>query len=144
MANLGDILLLEQSDFTDHMTLSIWTTGPGVVLRSVIKADPLNDDTAILSDADGAAEEPSIGVVSAIDYPIPGQCVVKSLGILGGFVGLSRAKSYILSKAGGGIVAADDVANPDYPVLGDFKQTIGVARSATELMIMVDPTTFGI
>jgi len=144
MANVGDVLLLEQSDFADHMTLSIWTTGPGVILRSVVKADPAVDNRAILADADGDAAEPAIGVVTVLGYPSAGQCVVKSLGVLTGFAGLTRAKRYILSKAPGGIVAADDVGNLDYPVLGDFKQTVGVARSATELMIMVDPTTFEI
>lgn len=144
MANTGDILLLEQSDFADHMTLSIWTMGAGVVLRSVVKADPAADDTAILADADGDAAEPAVGVVTAINTPTAGECIVKSLGVLGSFAGLTRAKRYILSKVAGGIVAADDVANPNYPVLGDFKQTIGVARSASELMIMVDPTTLEI
>ena len=139
---IGDICLYQQTDFAEVMGTTLWVTGAGVGVLDVVKVDPLNDDTVIPADADGDPAEPAIGVVIALDVPTVGSCIVKSLGVTTGFGGLTRGKRYILSKSAGGIIAADDNINPDYPVSGDFKQTIGVARSATELMVMVDPTTF--
>jgi len=149
MANTGDILLREQGDFDDVMGTSVWLKGSLVIgdLGKPVKVDPLNDDTVILASADFSAAEPALGILIAIDDPAVGSCIVRSLGFRGGYPAatFSRGKRYIVGRTAGTLVAADDNLNPDYPLVGtSFKQTIGVAKSDTALMVMTDPTTFEI
>jgi len=149
MANTGDILLREQGDFDDVMGTSVWLKGTLVVgdIGKPVKVDPLNDDTVVLAGADLSAAEPALGILVAIDDPAVGSCIVRSLGFVSGYPAatFTRGKRYILGRTLGTLVAADDTLNPDYPLIGtSFKQTVGVAKSDTALMVMVDPTTFEI
>ena len=145
MANTGDILLRNQANFDDVMGTSVWLMGVGVALRQPVKVDPANDSTVIPCLADGLPEEPCIGIISTLNSPSPGYCLVRTLGFVDGFAGLTRGKQYLLGRSVGTLVAADDTVNPDYPQIGtSFKQTLGVARSATSLFVNVDPTTFDI
>lgn len=144
MANTGDGLLRVQTDFDDVMGTTVWLMGAGVALRSVVKVDTAVDDTVILADADGDPAEPAIGVVVAINSPIAGSCIVRTVGLVSGFPGASfvRGKRYILSTVAGDLVRSDDIGAGGYPTAGDFKQTIGVARTDTTLMAFVTSTTF--
>jgi len=144
MASIGDVLLRTQGNADDIIGTSIWTYAVGVAIRDAVFVSAA--DTVDQATATGDSEKPSIGVVVSLDDPSPGQCIVRSQGFVTGFVGLTAGKTYILSRVAGEIIASDaGPGDPDYPQNpGEFKQSIGVARSATVLMVLVDPTTFEI
>ena len=142
MAVLGDLLLRRQGDFDDVMGTTVWNFAVGVALRDVVFVS--SADTVDKISATGSGEDPAIGVVVALNTPSAGQCVVRHVGLVTGFSGLTAGRRYILSRASGEILESTDSGNPDYPVVGDFKQTIGVAANTTTLMVMVDSTTYNI
>lgn len=147
MANTGDLLLRDQGNFDDVMGTSVWNFVAPVALRDVVKVDPLNDDRVIQGDSSLDPSEPVIGVVVAVNFPSAGQCVVRHIGVVDGFVGLVRGKVYILANntVPGAIVRSNDNLDPTYPVSGvDFKQIVGIARTATKLMVMVNNTVWDV
>ena len=102
-----------------------------------------SDGTVDVADADAGVANtiPVVGIVSAIDSPLVGECEIVTSGDLGGFSGLVAGKVYILSTAPGGIVADDDTGNGDYPSIvpasGDVFQEVGYAKDATTLLVGV-------
>ena len=135
---LGDLLLREQSNVEDNIGTSDWLYAGGVAVKDVVYVS--GADTVNKGDANGDPNKPCIGIVTAIDYPIAGRCVVRTLGEVTGFVGLVPGTIYIVSTTPGVLVGGADGLNPAYPTSGDFKQTIGVAKTVTSLFAMVDPT----
>lgn len=100
------------------------------------------DGTVGRADATSLATMPAIGVVTVIDAPLPGQCMIAVQEDFDGFSGLSPRKIYLVGTSPGSIVAEDDTGNPDYPSLvvesREVTQKIGIAASATILFINAD------
>jgi hypothetical protein len=114
-----------------------YTVGVGVLDLVYQKSDGTVDKVDI---TDVSRAVPVVGFVSALDSPVPGQCLVRSAGDLTGFTGLVPGKLYIASKVLGGIVADDDVGNPNYPGpigSGNVSREVGAAVTSTTLFIGV-------
>ena len=95
-----------------------------------------SDGTVDKADATSIATIPAIGTVIQIDMPVAGQCVIQYDGDFNGFSGLTAGKIYLVSKSPGGIVAEDDVLNPNYPDdVFNIQQEVGIASSATNLFV---------
>jgi hypothetical protein len=110
----------------------------GVLVNDVVRqrTDGLIDK----ADATSLVTGPAIGLVSVVDSPLVGMATVRINGDLSGFVGLTPGIVYLASKAPGGIVREDDTVNVNYPGgAGNFKQAIGVAGSATALLVALVP-----
>jgi hypothetical protein len=102
------------------------------VTVSVLDAVALSGaDAADQALASAAGPRPAIGVV--VSKPGPLQCVVAYLGELGGFAGLVPGSTYYLSDAGAGQLTATAPS-----ASGSLIQTLGVARNATTLVVMID------
>lgn len=93
-------------------------------------------NTVARASANAVATARPVGFVRAIDEPDPGFCEVVFGGDLGGFLGLTPGKVYILSKSLGDFVAEDDTANPDYPdTAGEVIQEVGQAATVDTMFV---------
>jgi hypothetical protein len=109
----------------------------GVVVRDLVyqRADGLVDK------ASATAVSTSIlaGFVEQIDVPSSGYAVVRYLGDLQGFTGLTVGDIYLLGKTGGSTVRETDTGNANYPSLtpqsGHTIHKVGVAASSTTLWV---------
>jgi hypothetical protein len=129
------------------------TGGPAIplpgseIVRSfavgVLVQDPVfqrADGFADRADASlGFGAMPVIGFVVALNDPAPGQCRIQTNGDLGGFGGLTPGGVYIMGQNPGTIVRDDDTGNGNYPdttpASGHIMQEVGVASSATSLLV---------
>lgn len=93
-------------------------------------------NTVARASANALATARPVGFVRAIDEPDPGFCEVVFGGDLGGFLGLTPGKVYILSKTLGEFVAEDDTLNPDYPDSpGEVVQEVGQAVTVDTMFV---------
>jgi len=89
-----------------------------------------------LADANGPGTQPVIGLVQSV---VGGTCVVQYSGEMAGFSGLVPRAIYYLSTSGvsgSTITATAPDIPPETPPL--ISQKIGIAKSATVLLIKVD------
>lgn len=108
-------------------------TGP-ISLLDLVYLSASN--TVARASANAVATARPVGFVRAIDEPDPGFCEVTFGGDLGGFLGLTPGKVYILSKTLGGFVAEDDTANPAYPdAAGEVIQEVGQAVTVDTMFV---------
>jgi hypothetical protein len=138
---------LAQPTFRALVAADIPAGVAGVVTRPYAAGVAVNDFVRQRSDgvvdkadATSIATGPAIGCVVAVDTPSIGFATVRLNSDQSGFVGLTPGGNYLVSKAPGGIVREDDTLNPDYPgAAGNFQQVVGVAASATILLVTAAP-----
>lgn len=87
------------------------------------------------ADASSVATMPARGVVSSMDDPAPGQCVVTVQGPVSTFAGLTPGADYVMSTTPGLILpeGSGDAAFPTDP--DEVLQPIGQALNATTLLV---------
>lgn len=102
----------------------------GVLIREAVyqRADGFVDRAS----ASSLATAPAIGVVSAIDSPSVGLCIVQYAGDLTGFTGLVSGTQMILGQTPGSIVPETDSSG--FPA-GSIIQEIGIAFGASGLFV---------
>jgi hypothetical protein len=109
----------------------------GVLLRDPVYQKA--DGTVGRADASTQTTGVVIGVVTAVNVPIPGQCQIVDIGDVGGYVGLITGDVYILGSVPGVLVRETDTLNPNYPNTtpgsGHVLVEVGVAASATTLRL---------
>jgi hypothetical protein len=113
----------------------------GVVVGDAVyqKSDGSVDKASAVS----LVTAPAIGFVTALNTPSPGVAEVRVAADASLFVGLTAGRLYILSKTVAGILWVGDTLNPAYPSgPGNIVQTVGVALSATTLLICASPASF--
>lgn len=109
------------------------TYGVGVLLRDPVYLSGANQvDRA---DASSAATMRVAGIVSTIDFPGIGQCVVTRNGSVTGFAGLIPGSTYLMSTTPGTILP-EGSGDPAFPsATGEVAQTVGEALDATTLVV---------
>lgn len=79
------------------------------------------------------------GFVEQIDVPMAGYAVVRYLGDLDGFTGLTIGEIYIMGQTAGSIVGETDTGNGDYPdgtaQSGHTRYKVGLAASSSKLWV---------
>ena len=98
----------------------------------------MSDGRVALADATSELTAPSLGVVTTMDAPVSGQCVVRYDGDADVFTGLVAGEVYVLSTIPGAIVmeSADPDTTPGYPkTSGNIWQDVGIALSSTTLFV---------
>lgn len=118
--------------------------GAGVVALDLVAMGAVAD-TVERGNAAALATGRAIGVVTSINDPAPGSCQVALSGsIVSGFGGLTPGGVYVLQSVAtggtaGGILLETATATPGYPDQtpgsGEILQPVGVAKSATELVV---------
>jgi hypothetical protein len=110
------------------------TYQPGVTLLDPVYQ--LATGAVDRADASAIATGDVLGIVSAIDVPVIGQCAIAYAGDLAGFVGLTPGDRHLLGTAPGSIVAESDTLNPNYPsAAGEVVKVVGMAYSATGMFV---------
>jgi hypothetical protein len=132
---------------TPPVTTKTFTMGAGVLALDHVAVGAVAD-TAVRANADSFATGRSIGVVTSINDPVVGQCQVLLPGdIAAGFAGLVPGATYVLQSVAnggvaGGMIISTATATPGYPDTtpgsGEILQPVGVAKSATELVLTAD------
>jgi hypothetical protein len=106
---------------------------PGVALLDPVYLSA--SDTVDRADATTIATGIVLGVVAVMDFPAVGQCLVRRMGLLGGFVGLTPGAIYVMSTTPG-LILPEGSGNPALPSgTGEVMQSVGQAVTATELAI---------
>jgi hypothetical protein len=109
----------------------------GVVVRDLVYQK--SDGTVDRASATTVATSVLAGFVEQIDVPSSGLAVVRYLGDLDGFAGLTVGDIYILGKTVGTIVRETDTGSGNYPdqtpQSGHTRYKVGLAASATKLWV---------
>jgi len=107
----------------------------GVAVRDVVR---ISGGVIQKASADTPTTATAIGFVKA--KPSSVTAVVAYAGILGGFSGLTPDQPVWLSTTPGGVTQ-----RPDLDLAGpqDVVQPLGVAKSSSEVVVLVDLSTFG-
>lgn len=120
------------------------TMGAGVVVGDYVYISAAN--TASRANAAAlATSKTTVGVVTAVDTPVAGQCTVQVSGVaLNVFAGLTPGANYLLGAAVGSVVADTDTGNANYPDQtpgsGEVYLPVGVALTATDMIVGVSRT----
>ena len=112
---------------------TIYVDAGAMVVTNAAKITAAN--TLVKASSASSLLAPCVGFVSS--KPSAGQAIIQSSGDLGGFVGLLPSGRYFLGAAG-----TITLTPPSLPAdLGSGKviQRVGVARTATTLLILIDP-----
>jgi len=122
-----------------------FTMGAGVVVQDLVAMGAVSL-TVVRGNAAALATGRAIGVVTAINSPVAGQCQVQLTGaVVPGFAGLIPGSVYVLQSVAtggvaGGIILETATGGAGYPNQtpgsGEILQPVGVAKSATELVVM--------
>lgn len=79
------------------------------------------------------------GFVEQIDVPVAGEAVIRYLGDLEGFTGLTVGEIYLLGQTTASIVGETDTGNGDYPdntpQSGHTRYKVGLAASSSKLWV---------
>lgn len=105
-----------------------YTCPATVAVRDVVAVTAAN--TVDKADADDAAKRPAFGIV--VSKPTATSCVVRFMGELSGFAGLTPGATYYLSTTPGGIVSSPPTGS------GVLRQVVGDAISATVLVVDIE------
>jgi len=124
--------VLETSVTAGEVTFAL-NYAVGVAVRDVVYLS--SADTVDRADASALATMPAFGVVAALDFPAAGQALVKRIGTVTGFAGLSANDIYVQSTTPGTILP-EGSGDPAFPsVAGEVIQSIGQAINATDLAV---------
>jgi hypothetical protein len=119
---------------------------PGVISRLYETGVAVRD--VVYQKANGKVEKASCatvatsilaGFVEQIDVPMVGYAVIRYLGDLEGFTGLTVGEIYLLGQTAGLIVEETDTVDVDYPdetpQSGHTRYKVGLAASASKLWV---------
>lgn len=109
----------------------------GVALRDLVYQK--NDGTVDKASATAVATSILVGFVEQLDTPLVGQCTVRYLGDLSGFVGLVPGAIYVLGKTAGTIVRETLTGDANYPdqtpQSGHTSYKVGTAGTSSKLWV---------
>jgi hypothetical protein len=109
------------------------TYNPGVLVRDVVYVT--GSSTLERADASAIATGRCLGVVAALDFPAAGVALVKRVGKVIGFAGLTPGAFYVQSTTPG-LILPEGSVNPAFPsATGEVVQVIGQALNASELLV---------
>jgi len=120
--------------------------GPGTYFRPYVVGVAVRD--LVYQKSDGTVDKASAttvatsilaGFVEQLDVPTSGQAVVRYLGDLEGFTGLTVGDIYILGQTTGSIVRETDTGSGDYPdqspQSGHTRYKVGLAATSSKLWV---------